>query len=98
MHGYHFKSQDLQNYFTQYRWYKTSPNFSESDFNETERKNIALIRKMENMTEPLVRLFKVMLFQHGIEKNKQMAVQDDKAASKYPDALLRRGVDFISTR
>ena len=51
IHGYHFKSQDLRNYFTQYRWYKTNPNFSEADFNETERKNIALIREMEDMTE-----------------------------------------------
>ncbi|MDE7290679.1 MAG: YARHG domain-containing protein [Treponemataceae bacterium] len=53
IHGYHFKSHGLQNYFTKFMWYKVNPNFSESDFNETERKNIALIRKMENMKTPL---------------------------------------------
>ena len=54
IHGYHFKYQDLQNYFTKFMWYKVNPNFSESDFNEIERKNIALIREMENMKEPVL--------------------------------------------
>ena len=51
IHGYHFKSHGLRNYFMQYRWYKTDPNFSESDFNEIERQNIRLIREKEDMTE-----------------------------------------------
>lgn len=53
IHGYYFKSQDLQNYFTKFMWYKVNPNFSESDFNEIERKNIALIREMENTKTPI---------------------------------------------
>ena len=34
--------------------YKVNPNFSESDLNETERKNIELIREMESITEPIL--------------------------------------------
>ncbi len=54
IHGYRFKSQALQNYFTQCGRYKPNSSFFEADFNETERKNIELIRQMENMTEPLL--------------------------------------------
>ena len=48
IHGYDFKSQDLKEYFSGFSWYKPNPNFSESDFTEIERKNIELIRQMEN--------------------------------------------------
>ena len=34
--------------------YKVNPNFSESVFNEVERKNIELIKEMENMKEPIL--------------------------------------------
>lgn len=54
IHGYRFKSQVLQNYFTQCGRYKPNSSFSEADFNETERKNIELIRQMENIKEPLL--------------------------------------------
>ena len=53
IHGYDFKSQDLKEYFSGFSWYKPNPNFSESDFTEIERKNIELIRQMENQEEPL---------------------------------------------
>ena len=54
IHGYNFKSQDLKEYFSGFSWYKPNPNFSESDFTEIERKNIELIRQMENQKEPLL--------------------------------------------
>lgn len=45
LHGYSFKSKDLQEYFNKVgrNWnppYKENPNFSESDFSEIERTNI----------------------------------------------------------
>ena len=40
--------EDLKEYFSGFSWYKPKPNFSESDFTEIERKNIELIRQMEN--------------------------------------------------
>ena len=53
IHGYDFKSQDLKEYFSWFSWYKPNPNFSESDFTEIERKNIELIRQMENQEETI---------------------------------------------
>ena len=53
IHGYDFKSQDLKEYFSGFNWYKPNPNFSESDFTEIERKNIELIRQMENQEETI---------------------------------------------
>ena len=54
IHGYDFKSQDLKEYFSGFSWYKPNPHFCESDFTEIERKNIKLIRQMENQEEPLL--------------------------------------------
>lgn len=56
-HGYDLKNRELKKYFddTCIRMgvrYHVNPNFSKSDFNEIEWKNIELIRKMENTTEP----------------------------------------------
>lgn len=58
-HGYGFKNKEVREYFEanckdQGVEYKVNLNFSESDFNETERKNIGLIREMESMTEPVL--------------------------------------------
>lgn len=57
-HGYNFKNKEVREYFEancrhQGVEYKVNPNFSESDFNEIERKNIALIREMESMKTPM---------------------------------------------
>lgn len=57
-HGYNFKNKEVREYFEancreQGVEYKVNLNFSESDFNETERKNIVLIKEMENMKEPM---------------------------------------------
>lgn len=59
IHGYNFRNQKWKDYFSKMYEKKDSkyiinPNFSESDFNETERKNIALIREMESIKEPLI--------------------------------------------
>lgn len=53
-HGYDFKNQKWKDYFSEMyekrdSKYIINPNFSESDFNETERKNIELIREMEKI-------------------------------------------------
>ena len=34
--------------------YQVNPNFSESDFNEIERKNIEIIREIENLKNPIL--------------------------------------------
>ena len=57
IHGYDFKNQKWKDYFSEMyekrdSKYIINPNFSESDFNEIERKNIELIRKMENTIKP----------------------------------------------
>lgn len=57
-HGYNFKNKELREYFEancreQGVEYKVNPKFSESVFNEVERKNIELIKEMENMKEPM---------------------------------------------
>ena len=60
IHGYPFKDKDLYVYFNNIfknvsnSSYKINPNFSESVFNEVERKNIELIKEMENMKEPIL--------------------------------------------
>lgn len=56
MHGYDFKNQTYKSFFSNYKWYKVSPNFSESDFNEIEKKNIAIIKELENIKEPILLL------------------------------------------
>ena len=58
-YGYNFKNKEVKAYFeancrNQGLEYKVNPNFSESDFNETERENIELIREMENIKELLI--------------------------------------------
>lgn len=55
-HGYSFKDNNLLEYFKNIPDfnYQINPNFSESDFNEIERKNIELIREMENLKEPIL--------------------------------------------
>lgn len=55
-HGYNFKSDDLSHIFNEvyYGYYKINPNFSESDFNEIERKNIELIKEMEKLKDPIL--------------------------------------------
>lgn len=58
-YGYDFKNPELREYFetnckAQGITYKVNPNFSESVFNEVERKNIELIKEMENMKEPIL--------------------------------------------
>ena len=58
-YGYNFKNIDLRDYFetnckAQGITYKINPNFSESIFNEVERKNIELIKEMENLKEPVL--------------------------------------------
>lgn len=57
-HGYNLKNKELREYFEancreQGVEYKVNPKFSESVFNEVERKNIELIKEMENMKEPM---------------------------------------------
>lgn len=58
-YGYDFKNKELREYFeanckSQGITYKVNPNFSESVFNEVERKNIEHIKEMENMKEPIL--------------------------------------------
>ena len=38
-HGYIFQSKELKEYFESKSWYTPNPNFSESDFSSTEKKN-----------------------------------------------------------
>ena len=52
--GYNFKNKELRDYFeanceVQGINYIVNTNFSESDFNETEKQNIEIIKKMENL-------------------------------------------------
>ena len=59
IHGYAFKNQKWKDYFynifiNNEKKYVINPNFSESDFNEIEKKNIELIRELENMKEPIL--------------------------------------------
>ncbi|MEH7415767.1 YARHG domain-containing protein [Neobacillus drentensis] len=46
-HGYEFKSEDLQNYFSQKSWYIPDPLFSESMISDTEKQNAELILSKE---------------------------------------------------
>lgn len=48
------KIKHINLFFSNYKWYKISPKFSESDFNEIEKKNIAIIKEMENTKEPIL--------------------------------------------
>ena len=57
LHGYEFKNSFYQNYFNNLQssgylrdmGYKINPNFSESDFNEFERENIAYLLSLERL-------------------------------------------------
>lgn len=46
-HGYEFKDKNLQNFFYEKPWYRANRNFSESLFNENEKKNLQKIIKTE---------------------------------------------------
>ena len=57
LHGYAFKNLELTEFFLDnLKGYRNlmKQGFDENSFNEIERKNIELIREMENMTEPLI--------------------------------------------
>lgn len=48
-HGYSFKSKDLREFFGKWdNWYKPTNNFSETMFNEKEKKNLELIQQEES--------------------------------------------------
>jgi hypothetical protein len=47
VHGYKFRSADLQEYFGNEDWYEPSDSFSDSLLNSFERQNIALIQELE---------------------------------------------------
>jgi hypothetical protein len=51
IHGYRFRSPDLQTYFGEQKWYEPSDAFSPSDLNEVERQNVDLILRHENRRE-----------------------------------------------
>lgn len=53
IHDYIFNSKDLDLFYSAFKWYKKSTNFSESNFNNFERKNIETIKEMESMKEPM---------------------------------------------
>lgn len=46
-HGYMFKTEPFKSYFNSKYWYTPNPYFNESDLNDCEVRNIALILKME---------------------------------------------------
>jgi len=46
-HGYIFKSADLRRYFGAKAWYRPNPYFQEGDLSTIEKKNIAIIKMME---------------------------------------------------
>jgi hypothetical protein len=46
-HGRRFRDPMLQRYFASFSWYKPSDGFRESQLNETERLNAALISQYE---------------------------------------------------
>jgi hypothetical protein len=47
VHGYRFRSADLQEYFGREDWYQPSDSFSDSVLSDFERQNIALIQEFE---------------------------------------------------
>jgi hypothetical protein len=46
-HGRIFKDADIRNYLQARKWYKPNPNFKNSELNQTERKNLDVIREAE---------------------------------------------------
>ncbi len=56
-HGYKFENQTLTNFFLEncYKYFNLmKQGFDEKSLNEIERKNIELIKEMENMKEPVI--------------------------------------------
>jgi hypothetical protein len=47
-HGRRFRDPKLQRYFASFSWYKPNDEFTESQLNETERANAALISQYEH--------------------------------------------------
>jgi hypothetical protein len=47
LHGYIFKSQDLQRYFSAFAWYKPSPRFEEKWLSQIERINVDRVLREE---------------------------------------------------
>jgi YARHG domain-containing protein len=47
-YGYQFKTEKWNNYFSSFKWYKPTRNsVNESELNEIEKRNLALIKKLE---------------------------------------------------
>lgn len=46
-HGRTFKSEDLQSLFNEYSWYEADPAYSDSLLTATDKRNIALIKQVE---------------------------------------------------
>lgn len=51
--GYIFKSPDLQNYYSSKVWYMKNSNFTDSLLTYTDRQNIEVIKKCENLIDNL---------------------------------------------
>jgi len=46
-HGYSFKGEHWKKYFENKEWYEVDENFSESNFNDIEKKNISFLKSMD---------------------------------------------------
>lgn len=46
-HGYVFKSQELNNYFKQFNWYRPNPNVTANALNSTEKTNVEFINNYQ---------------------------------------------------
>ena len=53
-HGRVFKDQDIRTYLESRPWFKADPNFQNSSLNDTERKNLDVIRDAEASKHPTV--------------------------------------------
>jgi hypothetical protein len=79
-HGYNFKNQRLNEYFSQFSWHKSTSDqtFNSDELNKFENHNIQLFRKVENKikAERQAILNQVKLLQKALLSNDSKAVQE----------------------
>jgi hypothetical protein len=71
-HGRIFKDPEIRNYLRERPWYRPDPEFRNSSLNETERRNLDLIRESEAKLHSQIEPGDMRFYQNGVITQRQL--------------------------
>jgi hypothetical protein len=89
-HGRIFKEQELQGFLQSRSWYKPNPNFQNAMLNDTERKNLDMIREAEARERDYIQLGDMRFYRDRLVTEAQLG-----ARSPAESRVLRAEIEAI---